>query len=110
MRNNFFKVVRCDKATTDDYDKTNKWARNKIDVLADKEVRTAIEDHDMNTGDFCIYCKGNGCEICDDYYMSKYTGSWQEQEWLDEWLKSDNRDAYFLDYEPRPTIKIGDKI
>lgn len=110
MRHNFFKIVRTDKATTDDYDKTNKWARNKIYVLADKDVKHVLEDFDMNTGDFCGWCKGNGCEICDGDYMSKYTNSWQEYEWLDEWLDGDNKGAYFIDGEHKPMIKIGDKI
>lgn len=110
MRDNFFKIVRCDKATTDDYDKSNKWARNKIDVLASKEVKIAIEDHDMNTGDFCDWCKGNACEMCDDDYTRAYGDSWQEYEWLDEWLENDNAYLYYADDEYKPMIKIGDKI
>lgn len=110
MRDNFFKIVRCDKTTTDDYDKANKLARNKIDVLADKEVRTAIEDHDMNTGNFCGWCKGNGCEMCDNYYAVRYNDSWQEREQLEEWLYEGNARAYYADDDYRPMIKIGDKI
>lgn len=114
MRDNFFKIVRCDKATTDDYDKANKWARNKIDVLASKEIRTAIEDHDMSMGDFCGWCKGNGCEMCDNdvnnYYAVKYGNSWQEYEWLDEWLDNDNAYLFYADDDYKPMIKIGDKI
>lgn len=101
MLDSFFKTVRCDKS--------NKWARNKIDVLAGKEVRTVIEDHNMSTGDFCGCCKGNCCEMCCDYYISTYSNSWQEYEWLDEWLAGDNKGAYFIDGEHKPMIKIGDK-
>lgn len=110
MRHNFFKVVRRDKATTDDYDKSNKWARNKIDVLADKDVKHVLEDHEMRMGDFCDWCKGNGCEMCYDDYMSKYSNSWQEWDWLDEWLDNDNAYLYYADDEYKPMIKIGDKI
>lgn len=102
MLDSFFKKVRCDKS--------NKWVRNKIDVLANKEVKCVLEDLDMNTGDFCDLCKGNGCEICDDGCMSKYSNSWQEYEWLNEWLDGDNKQAYFTDGEHKPVIKIGDKI
>lgn len=114
MRKNFFRIVGTDKAYPDDHNKTNKWTRNKVDVLASKEVRTAIEDHDMSTGDFCDWCKGNGCEMCDNdvnnYYAVKYGNSWQEGEQLEEWLDNDNARAYYADDEYKPMIKIGDKI
>lgn len=110
MRKNFFRIVGTDRAYPDDHNKTNKWTRNKVDVLASKEVRTAIEDHDMGTGDFCDWCKGNGCEMCDNYYAVKYGNSWQEYEWLDEWLDNDNAYLYYADDDYKPMIKIGDKI
>lgn len=110
MRKNFFRIVGTDKAYPDDHNKTNKWTRNKVDVLADKEVRTAIEDHDMSAGDFCDWCKGNGCEMCDDDYMRAYSNSWQEWEQLDAWLGQGNARAYYADDEYKPMIKIGDKI
>lgn len=114
MRKNFFRIVGTDKAYPDDHNKTNKWARNKVDVLASKEVKTGIEDHDMSTGDFCDWCKGNGCEMCDNdvnnYYAVKYGNSWQEYEWLDAWLDQGNSYLYYADDEYKPMIKIGDKI
>lgn len=114
MRKNFFRIVGTDRAYPDDHNKTNKWTRNKIDILSSEEVKTAIEDHDMSMGDFCGWCKGNGCEMCDNdvnnYYAMKYANSWQEGEWLEEWLDNDNAYLYYADDEYKPRIKIGDKI
>lgn len=110
MRKNFFRIVGTDRAYPDDHNKTNKWTRNKVDVLAIKEVERAIVEHTYGAGDFCDWCKGNGCEMCDDYYAVKYRNSWQEGEWLDEWLDNDNAHLYYADDEYKPMIKIGDKI
>lgn len=110
MRKNFFRIVGTDKAYPDDHNKTNKWTRNKVDVLATKDVKTAIEDHDMSTGEFCDWCKGNGCEMCDNYYAVIYNDNWQEWEHLEEWLDEGNARAYYADDDYRPMIKIGDKI
>lgn len=103
MRDNFFSIVRRDKATTDDYDKTNKWTRNKVDKLAESEIKEAIKDLEYCEGDFCYWCKGAGCEMCGVY---DYDNSHQEYEWLDEWL-DDGKGIYFHDDQNRPTIKVG---
>ena len=97
MRHNFFKIVRTDKATTDDYDKSNKWARNKIDVLADKDVKHAVEELDC----FDFY---------DDETIDMYIDSSVESSRINEWLENDNAGVYFVDGEYEPMIKIGDKI
>ena len=43
MQHNLFKIVRIDKGKVDDYEKSNKWARNKMKVLTKKEVKRALE-------------------------------------------------------------------